>query len=239
MYIENSKAIIRDGTPEEKQSAIDTLYTALEGALTMIHPFMPFLTEELWQRLPRRPGDNTKSIVVAAYPEYDAELDDPTSERAYDFLNGCAKGIRSLFAEYGVKEGGRAYVQPLNAEAQATAGAEAAAIKSLAGKALAEMYVLAPSDSVPSGVAVYPVSVAAAVFIQVPGTVDPDKEIKRAQGKLSKTVDAVRAQEKEIAGFGADVGAEVRQKAEARLQDVQSEQSRYEESLARFQAMKL
>lgn len=239
VYIENSKAIIRDGTPEEKQSAIDTLYTALEGALTMIHPFMPFLTEELWQRLPRRPGDNTKSIVVAAYPEYDAELDDPTSERAYDFLNGCAKGIRSLFAEYGVKEGGRAYVQPLNAEAQATAGAEAAAIKSLAGKALAEMYVLAPSDSVPSGVAVYPVSVAAAVFIQVPGTVDPDKEIKRAQGKLSKTVDAVRAQEKEIAGFGADVGAEVRQKAEARLQDVQSEQSRYEESLARFQAMKL
>lgn len=43
-YIENSKAIFDEGSAEEKESAAQTLYTAIEGGLLMIHPFMPFLT---------------------------------------------------------------------------------------------------------------------------------------------------------------------------------------------------
>jgi valyl-tRNA synthetase len=104
VYIENSKAIIQDGTEEEKQSAVDTLYTALEGALTMIHPFMPFLTEELWQRLPRRPEDTNPTICKAAYPQYDAEMDNPAAEAAYELVLGVAKGIRSLMADYALKD---------------------------------------------------------------------------------------------------------------------------------------
>lgn len=107
VYIENSKAILQDGTDEEKRSAIDTLYTALEGALTMIHPFMPFLTEELWQRLPRRPEDKTPSIVLAKYPVYDAKMDDPASEEAYELVLSISKGIRSLMSEYSLKDEGK------------------------------------------------------------------------------------------------------------------------------------
>jgi len=65
VYIENSKAIFQDGSAEERLSALNTLYTALEGALRLIHPFMPFLSEELWQRLPRRLDDTTVSITIA------------------------------------------------------------------------------------------------------------------------------------------------------------------------------
>lgn len=83
---------------------MDTLYIALEGALTMIHPFMPFLTEELWQRLPRRPGDTTPSIMKALYPQYDVELDDAASEVAYELILGFSKAIRSLLAEYAIKD---------------------------------------------------------------------------------------------------------------------------------------
>lgn len=107
VFIENSKAILQDGSEEEKHSAQDTLYTALESALTMIHPFMPFLTEELWQRLPRRPGDETRSIMRASYPIYDAEMDNFPAEAAYELVMGCARGARSLLSEYGFKEGGR------------------------------------------------------------------------------------------------------------------------------------
>jgi len=107
VYIENSKAILQDGTDEEKRSATDTLYTALEGALTMIHPYMPFLTEELWQRLPRRPEDKTPSIVLAKYPVYEAELDDPASEEAYELVMAVSKGIRSLMSEYSLKDEGK------------------------------------------------------------------------------------------------------------------------------------
>jgi valyl-tRNA synthetase len=104
VYIENSKAIIQDGTEEEKRSALDTLYTTLEGGLTMIHPYMPFVTEELWQRLPRRPEDKTPSIVLARYPVYDSKLDDSSSEEAYELVLGIARGIRSLMAEYSLKD---------------------------------------------------------------------------------------------------------------------------------------
>ena len=106
VYIENSKAIIQDGTPEEKRSAIETLYTAVESALTMIHPYMPFLTEELWQRLPRRPGDKTPSIVLAKYPVFDESMYDPKSEEAYELVLGVSRGIRSLMAEYSLKDEG-------------------------------------------------------------------------------------------------------------------------------------
>lgn len=104
VYIENSKAIIRDGSAEERESALQTLYTTLEAALTMIHPFMPFITEEMWQRMPRRPEDNTKSIMIAKYPTYDAGLDDPKSEAAYELVLDCSRGARSLMAEYSLKE---------------------------------------------------------------------------------------------------------------------------------------
>lgn len=51
-----------------RKSAQQTLYTALDAGLRMLHPIMPFVTEELWQRLPRRPNDPTPSIMVASFP---------------------------------------------------------------------------------------------------------------------------------------------------------------------------
>jgi valyl-tRNA synthetase len=51
-----------------RESAQQTLYTCLDHRLRLLHPFMPFVTEELWQRLPRRPNDSTPSIMVSSYP---------------------------------------------------------------------------------------------------------------------------------------------------------------------------
>jgi valyl-tRNA synthetase len=73
----------------------------------MIHPFMPFLSEELWQRLPRRPSDTTPSIVRAAYPEESADFEDPKSAIDYELILESSKGIRSLTAEYGIKDNGK------------------------------------------------------------------------------------------------------------------------------------
>lgn len=51
-----------------RKSAQQTLYLCLDHGLRLLHPFMPFVTEELWQHLPRRPNDSTPSIMVASYP---------------------------------------------------------------------------------------------------------------------------------------------------------------------------
>lgn len=72
----------------------------------MLHPFMPFLSEELWQRLPRRRGDTTPSIVIAQYPEYEEILQDPRAASQYELLIACSKAIRSLMAEYAIKQDG-------------------------------------------------------------------------------------------------------------------------------------
>jgi len=239
VYIENSKSIIRDGTAEERQSAVDTLYSALDGALRLIHPFMPFLTEELWQRLPRRPNDNTKSIVIAEYPEYDASLNDPKSEAEYDLVLGCSKGIRSLLQEYSIKEDGKAYVQPLNDEAFNTASAESASIKTLSGKYVGSVTVLKPSDAVPNGCTVYPVSSSAAVYLEMKGKIDPNVEIKKLKTKMTKAADAVKEQERLIGNLAEKVSDEVREKEQANLKDLLNEQRLFEDSLARFEAMKL
>jgi valyl-tRNA synthetase len=58
-----------DAPLEARRSAQHTLYTVLDNGLRLLHPVMPFVTEELWQRLPRRPTDATKSIMLARYPE--------------------------------------------------------------------------------------------------------------------------------------------------------------------------
>ena len=55
---------------ETRISAQQTLYTCLDHGLRLLHPFMPFVTEELWQRLSRRPNDATPSIMVSKYPVY-------------------------------------------------------------------------------------------------------------------------------------------------------------------------
>lgn len=53
-----------------KKSAQQTLYTCLDYGLRLLHPFMPFVTEELWQRLPRIPNDPTPSIMISSYPVF-------------------------------------------------------------------------------------------------------------------------------------------------------------------------
>lgn len=53
-----------------QKSAQQTLYTCLDHGLRLLHPFMPFVTEELWQRLPRRPNDATPSIMVSPFPVF-------------------------------------------------------------------------------------------------------------------------------------------------------------------------
>ena len=239
VYIENSKSIIRDGTPEERASALETLYTALENALTMIHPFMPFLTEELWQRLPRRPEDETRSIVIASYPQYDAKLDDPTSEKAYDIILGSSKGVRSLIQEYGIKENGKAFVQPLTEDAYATASKEAASIKVLSGKYLSELTVLKANEAPPVPAAVYPVSSSVAVFLELQGSVDAGREIEKTKPKMQKTAAAVKEQQKLIGTLGDKVGAEVKALEDQKLHDLLTEQKVFEQSIERFEQMKL
>ncbi|KAH6998399.1 tRNA synthetases class I-domain-containing protein [Ilyonectria sp. MPI-CAGE-AT-0026] len=241
VYIENSKAIIRDGTEEERQSAIQTLYTALEAALTMIHPYMPYITEEMWQRMPRRPEDNTKSIMIAQYPTYTAELDDPESEAAYELVLGCVKATRSLMAEYALKDEVNVIIQGYNETSLTTVKEQVASIKTLSGKGIKNVEILTPDAARPAGCVAYPVSTDAAVFLHVKGLVDLDAEIAKAQKKLDKARANIQKQEKILKdpGYVEKVSAAVQEGDQKRLADAKQELQSFEETIKQFEQLKL
>ncbi|KAL2147537.1 hypothetical protein VTI28DRAFT_8792 [Corynascus sepedonium] len=166
VFIENSKAVLQDGSDEAKASTIDTLYSALEGGLTLVHPFMPFLSEELWQRLPRRQGDSTPSIVKARYPEYKAALDDADSAAKYELVISCAKGLRSLMAELGIKRNGEGSVACRDLTVLGLLQAEIRQIKSLVGKSMVSVVVLGEGESASPGCAALPVSSTTTVYLK-------------------------------------------------------------------------
>ena len=62
------KPILYGDDEKAKHGAMAALYTCLDVGLRLIHPFMPFVSEELFQRLPRRSGDAPPSICVTPYP---------------------------------------------------------------------------------------------------------------------------------------------------------------------------
>lgn len=243
VYIENSKSIIQDGTLAEQHSAQQTLYTALEDGLKMIHPFMPFISEELWQRLPRRPGDNCPSIVKAAYPQYNKELDDPVSEQAYELILAVSKAVRSLAAEYKIKENANVYIQCLDSEALETCKAQLPSIRSLGGKAMtghaASVSILEPKDSKPPGCVAQAVGASAAVYLLIKGHVDLNAEIQKAETRLSKAREDVKKQRKIIEGQGwGRIKREIQEIEERRLNNAESEVRILEGSINHFESLK-
>lgn len=91
------------GDAATKKTAQVTLYRALEVGLRLLSPFMPFITEELYQRLPRPQSvkDNIPSICVAPYPESsECSWRNETIENEVDFVQKIAKAIRSARSDY-------------------------------------------------------------------------------------------------------------------------------------------
>ncbi|KAL4883775.1 valyl-tRNA synthetase mitochondrial precursor [Aspergillus karnatakaensis] len=226
VFIENSKSLLDPELPQEVQeSAKQTLYTALEGALTLIHPIMPFITEELWQRLPRRTDDKTISIMKARFPEYKAEFDDTEAETAYELILDSAKAIRSLIAQYEIKEKADVIIQNYDATSFKTVSEESHIVKSLGGKFLGELSVLGPENTTPpSGCVVAAVGSQAAAYLRVSKEVALEQE-EKAKASLDKARDAVRRQTTLINGAGWKEKAkpQVREQEEKKLRDAESE----------------
>ena len=102
-YIEIAK--IRPGSTDKGVvSPLPVLVYVLETSLRLLHPFMPFITEELWQRLKRHlPGLEAESIMVADYPETGEIATDPESERVMESIIEIIRSIRNARAQYKVE----------------------------------------------------------------------------------------------------------------------------------------
>jgi valyl-tRNA synthetase len=115
-YIELSKTeVSASDTNAARDAARSRLITVLEQALRLLHPFMPFITEELWQRLPGigkdllHPAyhDAEPTVMLASYPQADAALIDEEAEREMQSVIELISRVRSIRAEMNIKPGER------------------------------------------------------------------------------------------------------------------------------------
>ena len=106
VYLELIKPVVYDKSEENKDhrwAAQATLWVALETGLRLLHPMMPFVTEELWQRLPGRGtlgSDEPDSIMLATYPQCISEYQNPQCEESMADTLKIVKACRSLRASY-------------------------------------------------------------------------------------------------------------------------------------------
>ena len=101
-YIELAKIRLLSGS--ESPSPIPVLVHTLEASLRLLHPYMPFITEELWQNLKKQPGwTEAESIMVAAYPEADKKAVDPAAEDEMEAIIEIIRSIRNVRAQYKVE----------------------------------------------------------------------------------------------------------------------------------------
>ncbi|KAK3298197.1 tRNA synthetases class I-domain-containing protein [Chaetomium fimeti] len=244
VFIENSKGILSDGTPEQQQSVQQTLYRTLDVALRLLHPFLPYITEELWQRLPRNKDESVASVMLAPYPEPDSTLEFVSDAEDYELGLQCAGGLRSLAADYNIRADGCGFIKASTAASFEKVSAQLQAIKTLSGKGVSEVSVLGPDTdeaSSPKGCAVYVVSANVAVLLQVSTQIkDIDAEIKKINTKLQKTNISITKQQELMGREGFEKVSDVVLTAEKKkLADAQAAKENYERTLAEFSKLKL
>ena len=102
-YVELSKpTLIGDTSDNEKRSTRHTLIAVLETLLRLIHPVMPFITEEIWQRVAPLAGISGESISLQAYPTVNKTLINDEIEAEVEWLKQVTMGIRTIRGEMNI-----------------------------------------------------------------------------------------------------------------------------------------
>jgi len=103
-YLELSKPILTatTSTPEELHGTRHTLITVLETLLRLLHPIMPFITEEIWQRVATIAQKQGESIMLQAYPEADITLQNAEVEAELEWVKNIIIAVRTLRSEMNI-----------------------------------------------------------------------------------------------------------------------------------------
>ncbi|CAH00820.1 valine--tRNA ligase [Kluyveromyces lactis] len=240
VYIENSKYLIQEGTEVQQKSAKDTLYILIDNALKMIHPFMPFISEEMWQHLPRYASETSPTIVKSSYPTFKEEFHNPSAAKEYELILNVTKDARSLLAQYNILKNGKVFVESANESYYSTVQSQKDSIVSLI-KAIDEVSVVKSAADIPQGCVLQSVNPEVNVHVLVKGHVDIDAEISKVQKKLDKTLKSKSAIDKIVnsSDYEQKANDQVKQFNKERSEHAAAEIETLEATIANLEALKL
>ncbi|MEI7813748.1 MAG: valine--tRNA ligase [Coriobacteriia bacterium] len=220
-YIELAKDRLNGGDAKQRLAVQRTLVFVLDRALRLLHPMMPFVTDEIWKNLPLDAAETAPSLMIAEWPDASAlaEFADPGAEKSIAAVQDIVVAIRAVRARYGVSPR-----VPLDVVVKAPEHelllleGESGLVRSLAGVG---SLTFSPTAEKPSHSAV---AVAGNLEIYVPleGLVDFDAERERLGKEREKAATELGRLDKKLGneGFLAKAAPEIVEKDRARAAEL-------------------
>lgn len=234
-YLELAKGSLYDDGDRKRQEATRAVLAEVYSRLLrMLHPFMPFVTEELWQRLPGAEG----SIMTASWPGDHQDQIDPQAEHDMGLVMEVIGAVRNIRGEMGIRPG---QVVPVVLSAHGDAArrvlkAQAARIQSLAKTQELVWVEVGEQPAKSAGAALSEVS----VFVPLEGLVDFSAEEARLEKELAKLEKGITPSRKKLTnqGFLSKAPEAVVAKEKAKVAKAEDKIARLKESLARVQSFR-
>ena len=190
-YIELTKPRLNGGDAAAKEGAERVLLYVLTDILKLLHPFMPYITEEIFQAIPHE----GEALIVAPYPKYDAALSFPEDEAGFELIMDAVKAVRSRRAEMNVPPSKRPTLI-ITSDRPEVFEAGRTYLSKLAYAGEVEISAEAPADT--EGM-VSVVTGSAKMFMPMAELVDIEKERARLEKELDKARAQLEAQNKKLA----------------------------------------
>ncbi|XP_041708701.2 valine--tRNA ligase [Coregonus clupeaformis] len=245
VYLESVKPVFsraEEDSGSQSQAVIcrQTLFTCLETGLRLLAPIMPFVGEELYQRLPRRRSQGGRpSIHVTPYPEteefcwHSEEVD-----RQMEFVMTVVRTIRSLRADYNLtKTRADCYLQCIDSETVSLVEQYSLQIQTLS---LSQTIQPIPANgAVPEGCAVAIASDRCTVHLMLKGLIDLEKEVAKLtvkKGELEKQMDKLR-EKMDKSDYKEKVPVKVQELDAEKLRQSQTELEKAKEAIDNFKRM--
>jgi len=229
-YIELVKPRLYDSADETNETAQYVLSYVLSNTLKLLHPFMPFITEEIWLSLPHE----GESIVISDWPKADASLDFPKDAEQMEMIMNAVKAVRNKRAEMNIPPSKKASMIIVTDKADVFSKgtmffeklASAATVTVCADKASVDE----------NSVAV--IVDGAQIFMPMGELVDAEKEIARLNEEKKKLIGEIKRVEGKLSneGFVAKAPAKVVEEEKAKGEKYKQMLEKVEESLKAFGA---
>ena len=190
-YIELTKARLYGEEAQSKQTAIQVLVYVLDQTLRLLHPFIPFITEEIWQSIPHQ----GQALIVAPWPKADAALAFPQEETQMEAVTQAIRAVRARRAEMNVPPSKKATLYVVTEKtAVFTQG-----IPFIQRLAYAGEVVVSSADPDGAGDMVSAVTADARLYIPLDQLVDVAGELTRVNRELEKAEKNLAATEGKLA----------------------------------------
>ncbi len=235
-YLEFAKIIVQHGDQPLARGARQTLAQVLETVLRLVHPLMPFISEEIWQRVAPLAGIQGETIVLQPYPVPAPELIDPNVTAEIEWVMAVILGVRRIRGEMNIPPGKALPVLLQNANAT---DRERASRNDLLLTKLGRIEAITWIDEGEPPDAAIALVDQMKILIPMAGLIDKEAELGRIEkeiGKLRKSLPAIEG--KLInPSFLARAPDQVVEKEKARLNELRSALGNLEQQAEKIRAM--